>query len=173
MAIWFLWLMGMRLEKWSLAFIVLRFQHLKSPEWWFMTGYVELKGTVSDRSLRVKNPPANAGDKGSTPGPGRFQMPRDDNACTSQLLSQHPRTCDLKPRCLQPVLGNKRSHFNEKPVYHIYRVALTQRKPACSNEDPTQPYINQSILKKIKQILQMRESQTTNVKTIQVPRPME
>ena len=138
-----------------------------------MTGYVELKGTVSDRSLRVKNPPANAGDKGSTPGPGRFQMPRDDNACTSQLLSQHPRTCDLKPRCLQPVLGSKRSHLNEKPVYHIYRVALTQRKPACSNEDPTQPYINQSILKKIKQILQMRESQTTNVKTIQVPRPME
>ena len=95
----------------------------------------------------VKNPPANAGDKGLIPGPGRFHMLRDNKACASQLLSQHPRTCELKPVCLQPVLSNKRSHFNEKSVYPVYIIALTHhnwRKPACSNEDPTQPYINQS-----------------------------
>ena len=26
----------------------------------------------------VKNPPANAGDRGSSPGPGRFHMPRSN-----------------------------------------------------------------------------------------------
>ena len=26
----------------------------------------------------VKNPPANAGDRGSSPGPGRSHMPRSD-----------------------------------------------------------------------------------------------
>ena len=26
----------------------------------------------------VKNPPANAGDRGSNPGPGRFHMPRSN-----------------------------------------------------------------------------------------------
>ena len=44
----------------------------------------------------VKNPPANAGDMGSSPGPGRSHMPRS----------------------LEPVLCNKRSHGNEKPVHH-------------------------------------------------------
>ena len=95
----------------------------------------------------VKNLPANAGDKGSTPGLGRFHMPWDNKACASQLLSQHPRTCELKLMCLQRVLGNERSHFSEKPVHPIYRIALTHhnwRNPASSSEDPTQPYINQS-----------------------------
>ena len=35
----------------------------------------------------VKNPPANAGDMGSSPGPGRSHMPRSDWAREPQLLS--------------------------------------------------------------------------------------
>ncbi|KAJ8796977.1 hypothetical protein J1605_001787 [Eschrichtius robustus] len=35
----------------------------------------------------VKNPPANAGDTGSSPGPGRSHMPRSNKA-RAQLLSQ-------------------------------------------------------------------------------------
>ena len=42
----------------------------------------------------VKNPPANAGDMGSSPG--------------RELL---------KPAGLEPVLRNKRSHRNEKPAH--------------------------------------------------------
>ena len=34
-----------------------------------------------------KNPPANAGDVGSIPGPGRFHMPRGYKAHVPQLLS--------------------------------------------------------------------------------------
>ena len=35
----------------------------------------------------VKNPPANAGDTGSSPGPGRSHMPRSSWAREPQLLS--------------------------------------------------------------------------------------
>ena len=64
----------------------------------------------------VKNPPANAGDTGSSPGPGRAHMPRSSWACAPQLL---------KPKHLETMLRNKRSHCNVKP--------------ASSSKDPTQP----------------------------------
>ena len=69
----------------------------------------------------VKNLPANAGDMGSNPGPGRSHMPRSNKACVPQLLSLCSRDHVpqlLKPTCLEPVLRNKRSHCNEKAVHH-------------------------------------------------------
>ena len=69
----------------------------------------------------VKNPPANAGDTGLSPGLGRSHMPRSNWACASQLLSLRCRACEpqlLKPARLEPVLCNKRSHRNEKPAQH-------------------------------------------------------
>ena len=68
----------------------------------------------------VKNPPANAGDMGSSPGPGGCHMPWSSLARVSQLLSLRSRAREpqlLKPVCLEPVLCNKRSHRNEKPVH--------------------------------------------------------
>ena len=56
----------------------------------------------------VKNPPANAGDTGSSPGLGRSHMPQSNYARAPQLL---------KPACLEPVLRLKRSHHNEKPAH--------------------------------------------------------
>ena len=47
----------------------------------------------------VKSLPANAGDLGSIPGPGRSHMP-----------VHH----DTEPRPLEPLLNDKRSHSNEK-----------------------------------------------------------
>ena len=38
-----------------------------------------------------KNLPANAGDMGLIPGPGRFHMPRNNPAHMSKLLSLHSR----------------------------------------------------------------------------------
>ena len=35
----------------------------------------------------VENPPANAGDTGSSPGLGRSHMPQSNWACEPQLLS--------------------------------------------------------------------------------------
>ena len=61
----------------------------------------------------VKNPPANAGDKSSSPGPGRSHMPRSSEDQAPQLLSLHSRAREpqlLKPVRLEPMLRNK-----EKP----------------------------------------------------------
>ena len=48
----------------------------------------------------VKNPPANAGDTGSSPGPGRSHMPRGNYARALQLLSLRSRAHE--PQLLSP-----------------------------------------------------------------------
>ena len=65
----------------------------------------------------VKNPPANAGDVGSIPDPGRSHMLWSNKARVPQLLSQ----C-----ALESVLHNKRSHGTEKPSHHNESVASTR-----------------------------------------------
>ena len=63
----------------------------------------------------VKNLPANAGDTGSSPGPGRSHMPWCNWACAPQLLSLSATTTE--PAHLELVLHSKRSHCNEKPTH--------------------------------------------------------
>ena len=48
----------------------------------------------------VKNPPANAGDTGCSPGPGRSHTPWSNKAHAPQLLSLHSRACE--PQLLSP-----------------------------------------------------------------------
>ena len=68
----------------------------------------------------VKNPPANAGDTDSSPGPGRFHMPRSNYACVPQLLS-------LRSRARMPQLLNLRATTTEA---HAPRAcAPPQEKP--------------------------------------------
>ena len=55
----------------------------------------------------VKNPPFNAGDTGSIPGPRRPHMLQSKKANVPQLLSFMP---------LEQVLCSKRGHHSEKPV---------------------------------------------------------
>ena len=74
----------------------------------------------------VRDLPASAGNADSVPGPGRSPMTLESEACGPQLLSLRSETCVshtyathvrqlLKPE-LEPVLCNKRSHRNEKPI---------------------------------------------------------
>ena len=83
----------------------------------------------------VKNPPASVGDMGSIPGLGGSHMPQSTWAHAPQLLSLHSRAhvpqllspCATttearvpqlpKPARLEPMLHNKRSHHNKKPVH--------------------------------------------------------
>ena len=44
----------------------------------------------------VKNPSANAGDTGSSPGPGRSHMPQSNQARAPQLLSMHATTTEAR-----------------------------------------------------------------------------
>ena len=70
----------------------------------------------------VKNLPANAGDPGSIPGPGR------SHTCFG---ATRPACCNYRNLCaLELVLCNKRSHCNEKSLLH------NQRKAAHGKEDP-------------------------------------
>ena len=48
----------------------------------------------------VENPPANAGDTGSSTGSGRSHMPRSNEAHAMQLLSLHSRA--REPQLLSP-----------------------------------------------------------------------
>ena len=48
----------------------------------------------------VKNPPAIAGDRGASPGPGRSHMPWSNKARAPQLLSLSSRA--RKPQPLSP-----------------------------------------------------------------------
>ena len=52
----------------------------------------------------VKNLPANAGDTGSSPGPGRSHMLRSNKAPEPQLLSLRSRS--LEPQLLKPMSHN-------------------------------------------------------------------
>ena len=74
--------------------------------------------------LVIKNLPANAGNTGSIPGPGRLHMP----VCHNHWVS-----------ALESALCNKRSHRNKNPEHGRSRVApvhCNYRMPKGSNEDP-------------------------------------
>ena len=54
---------------------------------------------------KKKNLPANAGDTGSSPGPGRSHVPQSNSARAPQLLSLRSRARELqllKPRARAP-----------------------------------------------------------------------
>ena len=68
----------------------------------------------------VKNLPANAGDTGSSPGPGRFHMPRSNKAPVPQLLS-------LRSTAREPQLLSPRATTTEACGPRVH--ALQQKKP--------------------------------------------
>ena len=88
--------------------------------------------------------PAVAGLAGPILGPGRSNVSRSNEA----RAPQPQRACALeptlqlrKPPALETMLGNQRSHCDEKTTHH------NQRKPVCSGGDPVQPEINKTLKK--------------------------
>ena len=71
----------------------------------------------------VKNLPDNAGDTGLILGLGGSHMLRNNKAHETQLLSLCSRAWEpqLRGRYLESLLHNKRSHLNEKAMYHNQR----------------------------------------------------
>ena len=57
----------------------------------------------------IKNTPANAGDTGLVPGPGRPHMPRSNKARAPQLLNLHSRACE--PQLLSPCAATTEAHM--------------------------------------------------------------
>ena len=86
----------------------------------------------------VKNPPANAGDTGSSPGPGRFHMPRSNWAREPQLLSLRSRA--HAPQLLSPRATTTEAHAprarapqQEKPPQWEARAPQQRIAPAHCN----------------------------------------
>ena len=69
----------------------------------------------------VKNPPANAGDTGSSPGLGSSHMPRSNWAREPQLLSLRVTTREEETHMPQ---------LERSPSF-------ATKDPACLSEDPT------------------------------------
>ena len=82
----------------------------------------------------VKNLPANAGDKGSIPGPGRSHMLQSNKARAPQLLSLHSRAHE--PQLLSPRAATTEAHVPRACV-------LQQEKPpqweACALQQRAAP----------------------------------
>ena len=83
----------------------------------------------------VENPPANAGDTGSSPGLGRSHMPRSSWAREPQLLSLRVWSLCSATREAAIVRG-PRTAMKSGPCSPQLEKALHR------NEDPTQPKIN-------------------------------
>ena len=92
--------------------------------------------------LVVKNPPANAGDTGSIPGPGRPHMPQSNWACAPQLLSLCSRARGLQ--LLKPLHRRPCAPQQEKSPKQEACPLPLERSPCspqlekilCSNKDP-------------------------------------
>ena len=86
----------------------------------------------------VKNPPANAGDMGSSPGLGRSHMPQSNKACVSQLLSLRTRAHKaqlLSPRAatIEAWVPRARAPQQEKPPQWEARAPRQRVAPARRN----------------------------------------
>ena len=84
-----------------------------------------------------KNLPANAGDVGSIPGPGRSAYHR-----ATKPLCHSPCACALEPQ-----LPDERRHHSEKGLHHNWRLAplaAAREKPhtATKTQHSQQKYIN-------------------------------
>ena len=84
----------------------------------------------------VENPPANAGDTGSSPGLGRSHMPQSNRAREPQLLSLRVWSLCSATREAVIVRGPRTAMKSGPPARRNWR------KPSHRNEDPTQPKIN-------------------------------
>ena len=69
---------------------------------------------------------------------------QEDPTCLRGTKPSAPQL--LKPRCLEPVLHNKRSHCDEKLTHRHKEQPLLSatRETLYSNEDPAQPKINKN-----------------------------
>ena len=80
----------------------------------------------------VKNLPANAGDTGSSPGPGRSHMPRSNKAHVPQLLSLRSRAHALQQReattMRSPRTATKRSPRSPQ----LEKARVQQRRPSAA-----------------------------------------
>ena len=78
----------------------------------------------------VMNLPANAGDTGSSPGPGRSHMPQSNQAREPQLLSLRSRAREPQP--LSPRAQSSCSATREATTMRSLRTATEEQPPLAA-----------------------------------------
>ena len=106
-------------QHWSLHNIIA--SHLKRNWLLYLHSSLRIPGWGFPGGAVVKTPPANAGDTGSIPGPGRSHMPQSNWARVPQLLSLCSRAHEpqlLSPRAATTEAHVPRAHApqQEKPL---------------------------------------------------------
>ena len=102
----------------------------------------------------IENPPANAGDAGSSPGPWGSHILRSNWAREPQLLSLRSRVPETqlpKPARLGPMLRKARGHHNEKPAHRSREwppLATTRESPRVAAKTQCSQKLNKFIKKK-------------------------
>ena len=81
----------------------------------------------------VKNPPANTGDTGSSPGPGRSHMPQSNEARAPQLLSLSSRAREPQLLSLRATATETHAPQQEKPPQQEARAPQRRVAPARRN----------------------------------------
>ena len=90
----------------------------------------------------VKNPPANAGDTGSSPGPGRSHMPWSNEAHAPQLLSLCSRA--REPQLLSPSATTTEICAPKSPC-SATREATAMRSPRTTTKSsPCSPQLEKA-----------------------------
>ena len=101
--------------------------------------YVKWRGRDFPGGTVVKNLPANAGDAGSNPGPGRSHMLRNNKARAPQLL----RLCS---RAYEPQLLSPRATTTEA---HMPRACALQREATAvhtvTKSSPRSPQLEKAL----------------------------
>ena len=77
----------------------------------------------------VENLPANAGDMGSSPGPGRSHMPRSNWACAPQLLSLRVWSLCSATREATIVRGPRTAMKSSPRSLQLKKARAQQRRP--------------------------------------------
>ena len=78
----------------------------------------------------VQNPPANAGDMGLIPGPGRFHVLQGNEANTPEVLSPRSRAATTEHVCC-----SNRSPWTQNPC-STTREATKMRSPHTATREP-------------------------------------
>ena len=82
----------------------------------------------------VKNLPANAGDTGLIPGPGRSHVPWSNQAQVPQLLSLCSRA--QEPRLLSPRVTTTEAHMPYSPCCATREATSMSSPSTASTEEP-------------------------------------
>ena len=104
-------------------------EEIKSPQrrvCMLMSGFKNYTARGFPGGAVVENPPANAGDTGSSPGLGRSHMPRSNWAHEPQLLSL--RICGLCPATREAaIVRGPRTAMKSGPRFPQLEKALAQK----------------------------------------------